>query len=150
MKINLLLILGIIASSLFNFTSSEAPESWIIMPPGTVMRIIENFNSHHQTIRDGGLSSSGSTYGIDVDALNELLMFILVIILIFRELIRKPVSKYFTFGFFAVFALSFLLMLTIGGWTLGTFGTWLFMVSVCGLLFWQHLESKNYFQSNHS
>jgi hypothetical protein len=142
MKFNLLLILGIIASSLFNFTSIDSPESWIIMPPAPIMRIIENYKMHQQVVADGAIPASGLYWGIDVDAANEFLMFMLVVILICRELIKKPVSKYFTFGFFAVFALSFLLMLTIGGWTLGAFGTWLFMISVCGLLVWQYLESK--------
>jgi len=147
MKLNLLLILAIIASSLFNFTSSDSPENWIIMPPDPIFRIIENYKIHQQVVDAGAIPVTGLYWGIDVDAANEFLMFALVMILIGRELIKKPVSKYFTFGFFTVFAFSFAIMLMIGGWTLGTFGTWLFLISVCGLLVLQHLESKKLLSS---
>lgn len=142
MKINLLLILGIIVSSLCNFTASDSSESWIIMPPAPIMRIVENYKMHQQVIKDGAILADGLYWGIDVDAANELLMFVLVIVLIARELFKKPVSRFFTFVFFAVFALSFILKLSIGRWSLGVFGTWIFLISVCGILVWQYMEAK--------
>jgi hypothetical protein len=138
MKINLLLIIGIISSSLFDFTASESHESWIIMPPATVMQIINAFVCHHEVIKEGGIPYYESTHGIDVASVNDLLMFIFVVLIIVRELFVSPASKYFTFVFSAVFALSFVLMLSIGEWSLGVFGTWLFLFSVGGLLVWQY------------
>lgn len=141
MRTNLILIIGIIASSLFNFTANESQESWVIMPPATIMRIIENFESHRQAIIDGGISWSESTHGIDVAAVNELLMFSLVIILIGREMVKKPVGKSFTISYFLIFLLSFSLKLYMNNWSWKSFGVWIFFLFVSGLLVWQHMES---------
>ena len=142
MRTNFLLILGIIFSSIFNFTANESPESWIIMPPAPIFRFIENCKLHRQAADAGAISWSEYSHGIDVDAANEFLMFVLVMILIGRELFKKPVSKYFTFVFLAIFLLSFIHKLSRGGWSLGVCGTWLFLISIFGLLAWQYVQAK--------